>query len=283
LKELSLSIVIVTYQSEKEIGECLATIPRKEEYEVLVIDNGSFDRTPEIVRVKYPWVRLIRNRTNLGYARANNQGIKMSRGEYILLLNPDTRLEKDFCETVIRFMEANPQVSVLAPKILNPDGTVQDSIREFPDYSILLWEITGLAKLFPKSPVFGRWRMKWFDYSKIQEVPQPMTSALLFRRKVFEEVGLFDESFPIYYNDVDLLKRIKGKGLKVFYFPSAVVIHKRGATTRLFRKRMIFEQHKSMYHYFAKYKKGRIFYPLFLFAAILRLLAFYLIKERGIA
>jgi len=278
LKELSLSIVIVTYQSEKDIGGCLATIPKKEEYEILVIDNASQDRTTEIVKVKYPWVRLIRNKKNLGYARANNQGIKMSRGKYILLLNPDTQLGEGFCEKMVRFMEENPSVSVLAPKILNPDGSIQHSIREFPDYQILFWEITGLSHLFPQSPVFGRWRIKYFDYGKIQEVSQPMASALLLRRTVFEAIGFFDEKFPIYYNDVDFLKRTRDKGLRVIYYPNAEVIHKRGASTKLFWGRMIFEQHKSLYQYFKKYKKGKIFYPCFLFSAILRHLFYYLTR-----
>ncbi len=239
-----------------------------------MVDNSSGWRIPEIVRERFPKAKVFVNKSNLGYAEANNQGIKNSRGKYIFLLNPDTVLPENTIERMISFMEENPFVSVLAPKILNPDGSIQDSIREFPDYQILLWEITGLSRLLPKSPIFGRWRMGYFDYSKIQEVPQPMASALLLRREVFEKVGLFNQEFPIYYNDVDFLKRVKDKGLKVVYFPHSEVIHRRGAATKLLWEKMIFEQHKGMYRYFKKYKKGGIFYPLFLFSAIVRLIIY---------
>ncbi len=271
MANISISVIVVTYESASDIAECLKSIPERKDCEVLVIDNNSRDETVQIVRREFPRVRLIVNKKNLGYARANNQGIKESQGRYILLLNPDTTLNPEFIEKTVDFMEKNPTISVLAPKILNPDGTVQDSIREFPDYKILFWEITGLAKIFPKSSVFGRWRMRYFDYTKLQEVPQPMASALLLRRDVLERVGSFDEEFPIYYNDVDLLKRIKESGLKVFYFPEADLIHKRGGSTRLVWKRMIFEQHKSLYQYFKKHKKGKLLYPFFLFTAIIRL------------
>lgn len=272
--DVSLSVVIVTYKSESFIRDCLFSLPKREDYEIIVIDNGSLDKTPEIIKKEFPWVKLVVNKKNLGYAQANNQGIKKSQGKYILLLNPDAWVKDDGIEKMIRFLKENPTVAVLAPRILNPDGTIQDSIREFPDYKILFWEITGLSRLFPKSPIFGRWRMKGFDYTKMQEVPQPMTSALLFRREVFEKVGFFDEDFTIYYNDVDLLKRINDRGLKVLYFPFAEVIHKRGATTKIFWGRMIFEQHKSMYQYFKKHKKGKLFYPLFLYTALLRLVGY---------
>ncbi|MEO0117484.1 MAG: glycosyltransferase family 2 protein [candidate division WOR-3 bacterium] len=276
---LEVSIVIVTYKSESDIRDCLLSLPRGEDCEIIVIDNASGDKTPEIIRKEFPWVKLIVNKKNLGYAKANNQGIGLSRGKYIFLLNPDTRVKEDSLRKMVRFMEENSLVSVLAPKMLNLNGTIQDSIREFPDYKILFWEVTGLSRLFPKSPIFGRWRLKGFDYTKIQEIPQPMTSALLFRREVFEQVGLFDEDFPIYYNDVDLLKRIKDKGLKVLYFPYAEVIHKRGATTKIFWGRMIFEQHKSMYQYFKKYKKGKFLYPFFLFTAIIRFFAYKVLNS----
>lgn len=155
------SIVIVTYNNGRDIKNCLNSILSQNEipFEIILIDNNSSDKTVQIVQKEFPGVKLIVNSTNLGYAQANNQGISQSQGKYILLLNPDTQLADNTLAKMVQFMELNPQYSALAPKLLNPDGSVQASLRTFPDYEILVWEITGLSRLSPHHKKFSRWRM----------------------------------------------------------------------------------------------------------------------------
>ncbi len=276
------SIIIVTWNSEKYIRSCLdAILSQKKfnfiEYEIIIVDNNSQDETTKIIEIEYPQVVLVKNSKNLEYAKANNQGIKLAQHKYILFLNPDTKLHNNFFPPLIEYLEKNPMVGAIAPKILNLDLTIQDSVRSFPNYSILLWELTGLARLFPQHKTFGRWRMKYFNYNQLSEIEQPMASCLLVRRNAIVEVGDFDESFPLFYNDVDFCFRLKQAGWKIIYFPYASVIHHRGASTKRTRAKMIFSMHKSLYHYFEKYDKSRlwrikknILYPILIFTALIR-------------
>jgi GT2 family glycosyltransferase len=272
---MNLTIIIVTWNSEEFIRNCLDSIFLSQanfSSEVIVVDNNSSDETAKIVEQLYPQVNLIQNKENLGYAKGNNQGIEQSRGEYILLLNPDTQLLEDSLSLMYRFMEENPSIGALGPKLLNPDRTVQPSCREFPTFSTLIWEFSGISRLFPKSRVFGRWRMGYFDFDKQREVDQPMASCLMLRRAALEDVGIFDESFAMFFNDVDLCYRIKKRGWKIFFYPEAKVIHHKGASTRKAKARMIWLSHFAFYKFFKKHKTGlanRLLLFLFLIPLIL--------------
>jgi GT2 family glycosyltransferase len=271
------SVVIVTWNSREFVRNCLDSVLAANSScntRVIVVDNASSDDTPRIVRGSYPQVTLIENKQNLGYAKANNQGIEKVRGEYILLLNPDTQLLENSLASMLKFMEENPQIGALGPKLLNPDRTSQPSCREFPTFSTLFWEFSGLSRLFPKSRVFGRWRMGYFAFDQKREVDQPMGSCLMVRTEALKEVGTFDEEFPMFFNDVDLCYRIKQGGWKIYFFPDAQVIHCRGASTRKAKRRMIWLSHLAFYRFFNKHKTGFpdkiLLYlfcvPLFLFA-----------------
>jgi GT2 family glycosyltransferase len=274
------SIIIVTWNSEKYIKPCLLSIFKQKkfgfkDYEIIVIDNNSQDNTTSIIEREFTEILVIKNSENLGYAKANNQGFKTAKGEYILLLNPDTELQDNFFIPILEFMERDLLGGAVAPKIINPDLTVQQSIRSFPDYSILIWEITGLAKVFPQHKIFGRWRMEHFDYNKLSEIDQPMASCLLARKSAVDKIGYFDEKFPMFYNDVDFCFRLKNAGWKIYYFPNSSVLHDRGSSTKRVRAKMIFSMHKSLYHYFEKYYfresfelKKLLLYPIFLFTAL---------------
>jgi GT2 family glycosyltransferase len=261
---IRLSIIIVTWNSESDIRGCLASIGRNPAWEVLVVDNASEDQTVSIVTTEFPWVRFIANRENRGYAKANNQGIALSRGNYILLLNPDTVIVDAALTSMIDFMEKHPGFGALGPQLLNPDRTVQPSCREFPTYQILFWEFFGFSRLFPRSGIFGRWRMGYFDHRNEREVDQPMGSCLLIRKTVLERVGGFDEQFPMFLNDVDLCYRIKQSGTKIVFLPQASVIHYKGKSTSRVRPRMIVSAHRSFYRYFKKH-----FRPNFLQRALI--------------
>jgi GT2 family glycosyltransferase len=257
-----ISIVIVTYNSVHYIKECLAAIEAQKEipFEIILVDNNSKDTTVQIVKEEFPFVKIIVNNKNLGYAHANNQGIEQAAGKYVLLLNPDTQFTSGALYKMIKFMDSNSQYSGLAPKLLNPDGTIQSSLRELPSYEILLWEFTGLSRIFPKHRRFARWRMGYFDYNLILEVDQPMASCLLLKKAVFDQIGYFDETFPFFYNDVDLSKRMKLAGLTTIYFPQVEVYHHRGASTRLVRSKMIWDWHIGLFRYFKKYNSGLGFF-----------------------
>jgi GT2 family glycosyltransferase len=259
MNHMSLSIIIVTWNSAKFIRNCLDSIIQnagKLEPEIVLVDNDSSDHTVKIVEEQYPQVKLIRNKDNRGYAQANNQGIENSHGEYLLLLNPDTEVQENSLIQMIRFMKENVQTGALGPQLLNPNGTIQPSCREFPKYSTLLWEFSGLSRLFPKSRIFGQWRMGYFNFHETREVDQPMGSCLLLRRKTLEEVGVFDQRFPMFFNDVDLCYRIKNAGWKIFFFPDAHILHHKGASTRQIKRRMIWYSHLAFYKFFRKHKVG---------------------------
>jgi GT2 family glycosyltransferase len=288
---MDLSIIIVTWNSKEFIRNCLDSILLSQGNfgnEVIVVDNASFDETAKIVEELYPQVNLILNKKNLGYAKANNQGIEEAGGDYVLLLNPDTQVFEDSLSLMYEFMEENPGIGALGPKLLNPDKTVQASCREFPTFSTLIWEFSGLSRLFPKSRVFGRWRMGHFDFDRQTETDQPMASCLMLPRAALEDVGVFDESFAMFFNDVDLCYRIKKGGWKIFFYPEAKVIHHKGASTRKAKARMIWLSHLAFYKFFKKHKTGsanRLLLFLFLIPLILsagvRILFFHLGKLVG--
>lgn len=249
-----LSVIIVTWNSSNCIEDCLESLGGEDpNLEVIVVDNDSQDGTQKIVREKFPWVRLIENSENLGYAKANNQGIEQSTGEYILFLNPDTRFSRQTISKLMEFIQTHKEVGAVAPQLLNRDLSIQPSCREFPTLKILFWEFLGLSYLFPRSRTFGRWRMGYFDHRSLREVDQPMASCLLVPRKVLDEIGVFDERFPMFMNDVDLCYRIKKAGWPIIFFPEAKVIHWLGESTRKAKPKMIISSHRSIYHYFKKH------------------------------
>jgi GT2 family glycosyltransferase len=290
---MNLSIVIVTWDSEEFIRNCLDSIFLSQgnfTSEVIVVDNGSSDETAKIVEQFYPQVNLIQNKKNLGYAKANNQGMEKAKGEHILLLNPDTQVLEDALSLMSEFMEENPKIGALGPKLLNPDKSVQASCREFPTFSTLIWEFSGLSRLFPRSRVFGRWRMGYFNFDTQRETDQPMGSCLMLRRATLEDVGAFDENFVMFFNDVDLCFRIKKGGWKIYFYPEAKVIHYKGASTRKVRAKMIWLSHLAFYKFFKKHKTGLanrlclffLLIPLIL-SAWIRILLFHLGKLTGVA
>jgi GT2 family glycosyltransferase len=281
-QDMKITIIIVTWNSERYIRNCLDSIIQNAgelHPEIILVDNNSTDQTVKAVEELYPQVNLFLNKDNLGYAQANNQGMENSQGEYILLLNPDTEVIENSLFLMIQFMEENPQTGALGPRLINPGGTVQPSCREFPRYTTLLWEFSGLSRLFPKSRIFGHWRMGYFAFNKTQEVDQPMGSCLLLRRKTLEEIGVFDQSFPMFFNDVDLCYRIKKAGWKIYFLSDAHILHHKGASTRQAKRRMIWRSHMAFYRYFRKHKTGMwnrliqyLLFILLLLFAILRMI-----------
>lgn len=250
---LDLSIVIVTWNSREYIESCLNSIFKnlsELKAKVLVVDNGSSDGTVEIIRERFLKVKIISNRENRGFAKATNQGLKVVKGRYALLLNPDTVVRENALQKMIKFMDSHSGVGALGPKLLNPDGTVQPSCREFPTFQTFLWEFTGFSKMFPNHKSFGRWRMGYFDHQSPKEVDQLMGACIVVRRDVLERVGLLDERFPLFFNEVDWCYRIKHAGWKIMFFPDAEVIHYLARSTSKIRCKMIALSHLGAYNFF---------------------------------
>jgi GT2 family glycosyltransferase len=268
-----ISVVVISYNGIEFIDDCLSSTVSSlagEASEIIVIDNASSDGTVELIKGKYPQVTLIQNESNLGFARAVNQGFERTTAEYILILNQDTKIIADAISKLAERMELDPRIGTIGPKFVGFDGRLQKSARAFPRYRDLLFEFTGLSYLFPKSKTFNNWKMGWFDHLSEMEVDQPMGAALMVRRELLDKAGGFDESFGIFFNDVDFCRRIKEAGYVNLYYPEAVVAHFVGGSTRKKRARMIIESHRSMYRYFAKYAgKTGARLPLYFWGAIL--------------
>jgi len=254
-----ISIVLISYNGREFIEDCLRTTVESlgnTSPEIIVIDNASGDGTTEIIESKFPQARIIKNKTNLGFARAVNQGLEAASGEYILLLNQDTRIRGDAIPKLARKLKSDPRLGTIGPRFVGFDGKLQYSARAFPRYRDLFFEYTGLACLFPRSKIFSRWKMGWFDHVTESEVDQPMGAALMVRREVVDKIGLFDESFGIFFNDVDYCRRVIEAGYKNLYYPEAVIEHFVGGSTRKRKARMILESHRAMFKYFEKYNKS---------------------------
>ena len=269
-----LSAVVIAWNGMKFLPDCLRTLRDDLQgisHEIIVVDNGSTDGTTEFVTKEYPSVRLIRHSANLGFAKAVNVGVGASSGEYVLLLNQDIRVRPGMIASLLTRIESDRTIGVIGPKFVGFDGKTQQSARAFPSMRHVWYDALLLSRLFRRHREFASWRMGWFDHESECEVDQPMGAALLIRRKVIEKVGMFDERFPIFFNDVDFCRRVKEEGYKLLYFPEAVIEHYVGGSTRQFPARMKWKSHRSMYRYLAKYAKWYQ-YPLLWLTGIVLLL-----------
>lgn len=255
------SIVIVSWNTRDYLDACLVSIrdaPDEVTREVIVVDNASDDDTAAMVAEAHPDVTLVANDTNLGYAAANNQGIELARGEHVLLLNPDIVVHAGALDTLVGFLQRVPEAGAVAPRLILPDGSVQPSCRSFPTPDVVLYEALGLSRLFPRSRRFGRYRMTWWDYADERPVDQPMASAILLRGAALEAVGGMDERFPIFFNDVDLCRRLWDAGWEIWFTPRASMDHVGGASTRQVRRRMLTESHRSFVRFYQVHYRGNI-------------------------
>ena len=236
------------------------------------MDNASDDGSAELVRTAFPWVKLVASEVNTGYATGNNLAFAEARGEFLLTLNPDTEFVDGSLDIVLGIMEARPELGCLGIKQVGLDGNVQSSVRGFPTVAGIFGDVCGLGRRF--GGVFDSYRLNRFDYRVEQDAPQPMGTFLLFRREALADLGdpakPFDEKFPIFFNEVDLLYRLRRAGWPCLYTPAAQILHHGGESTKQVRKSMIWESHRSLLRYLRKHHGtglGRVGLP-FLSAAI---------------
>ncbi|MDD2807782.1 MAG: glycosyltransferase family 2 protein [Patescibacteria group bacterium] len=257
ISNIDLSIVVVSWNVKKLLRECLKSIfvrENKLNIEVIVVDNASHDGSVEMIKNEFPAIDLIPNTHNLGFAAANNQGILKSQGRYILVLNPDTVIVKDALNKMIDFMEKNYQIGIAGCKHLNPDWTVQPSVRRLPDFLPIFFIFTKLAKIFPNLPPIYYYLAKDFNYKITQPIDQVAGSFFMIRREALDEIGLFDENFFIWFEEVDLCKRANDAGWQVWYYAGAEIIHYGGQSfaqqLAIKKQRQFF---KSAWYYFIKH------------------------------
>jgi GT2 family glycosyltransferase len=220
---------------------------------VIVIDNASTDGSAEVVKKDFSQVSLIENSENRGFAAANNQGIAIAKGRYVLLLNPDTIILDNAIEKTLSFADTHPESAVVGCRALNPDRTLQPTCFMFPSILNMLLSSTYLYKLFPKSRFFGRERMTWWNRNDIREVDVVTGCFMFVRRKAIEQIGLLDERFFIYGEETDWCCRFKQAGWKVMFTPCANIIHLGGQSTQKKATAMVVQLRKSILQYMKKH------------------------------
>jgi GT2 family glycosyltransferase len=233
---MKLSIIIVNYNVKYFIEQAIYAVQnalKNIDAEIIVVDNNSIDGSVEMLQQKFPNVILIANKDNKGFSTANNQGIKISKGEYVLLLNPDTVVQEDTFEKTIRFMDKHPDAGALGVKMLDGKGNfLPESKRGLPTPMVAFYKTFGLSSLFPKSKTFNRYHLGFLDEDKTHEVEVLAGAFMLLRRSVLDKIGLLDEDFFMYGEDIDLSYRVIKAGYKNYYFPETRIIHYKGESTK---------------------------------------------------
>ncbi len=243
---VDLSIIIVSWNVRDLLRQCLssafeargpmaADIPPaasvEPRTEVIVVDNASTDGSPDMVRAEFPHVRLVANGENRGFTAANNQGLALSQGRMLLLLNPDTEVVGDALATMVRYMDAHPEVGALGPQLRYPDGSLQPSRRRFPTFATALVESTVIQEWWADNRILRRYYMADTPDDAIQPVDWLVGACLLVRRPVYEQVGGLDEGFFMYSEEMDWCRRFKAAGWQVVYLPTATIIHHEGRSS----------------------------------------------------
>ena len=251
-----LSVVIVNYNGGALLQRTLQSLYDTTSglaLETFVVDNDSSDGSLEMVRKEFPTVRIIENGANLGFAKANNRALRQAQGRYLLLLNPDVELQAGAIQTVLSYMEAHPDVGIVGPKVVLPNGQLDKPCRRsFKTPAIYLYSTIGLNALFPESRRFNRYYMGYLPEDQLTEVDAVIGAFLLIRRQCMEEIGLLDERFFIYCEDEDWCFRAKRAGWKVVYNPQAVVVHHKGSSTSKRPLRMVYQWHKAIFQFHRK-------------------------------
>ncbi len=253
---IDVSIIIVSWNTREILCKCLEALcnhARNMSCEIILVDNGSSDGSPEAVEKEFPQVKLIRNKKNLGFAKANNIGIRASVGRYLCLINSDVFVLDNCIDALINFMDENPSVGIAGPRICNPDGSLQTSCRSYPSIWNTFCQAVGLSKLFPKSAFFSEAFMKYWAHDTRRQVDVLSGCFWIVRREAVETVGLLDEKFFIYGEDIDWCRRFREAGWDVVFYPGAEAIHIHRASSSNDPLRFYIEMQKADMHYWRKH------------------------------
>jgi GT2 family glycosyltransferase len=257
-----LSVIVVSYNCRGLLLRCLQTVEAERRHiplELILVDNASSDGTVEEVRRLHPWVRLVAADSNLGFARSNNDALRMARGEHVLLLNPDTEVREGSLAAAVERLEADPGIGMLGVKLVTPDGGLDHACkRGFPTPSSSLWHFLGLSRARPHSPRFAAYTAGHIGPDEESPVDAVNGAFMLVRRQALDEVGLLDERFWMYMEDLDWCYRFWERGWRVLYWPGAEVVHvKGGSSTKLRSWRANRAFHHGMWMFYAKHYARR--------------------------
>ncbi len=245
-----LSVVIVNYNVEYFLEQCVNAVEsasKQLKVQVFVVDNNSIDGSVAMVRAKFPNVNVIANKENVGFSRANNQAIHQSDARYILLLNPDTVIEEDTFNKTVSFMDENPDAGGLGVRMVDGKGKfLPESKRGLPTPTVSFYKIFGLASIFPKSKTFGQYHLGYLSEFEINEIDVLSGAFMLMRSETLDKVGLLDEQFFMYGEDIDLSYRIQLGGYKNYYFPQTKIIHYKGESTKKSSVNYVFVFYRAM-------------------------------------
>ena len=280
---MKLSIVIVSWNTKDLLEACLRSVyafPPDEPFEVWVVDNKSKDDTVAMVEDKFPQVELIASEDNLGFAGGNNLAIPLCRGEYVLLLNPDTEVKPGALNALVAFMDAHPEAGAAGSRLLNADGSLQPSCHPRPTLSREFWRMFYLDTFVP----YGSYDMSGWDVTQPREVDVLMGASLLVRKTVLDTVGLLDDGYFMYSEEVDLCFRLQKAGWQLYWVPQSQVVHYWGQSAKQVMAEMFLQLYRGKLRFFRKHYSWPtvFFYKLILgLASLLRLALSPLVWLRG--
>src|SRR5271156_5987397 len=253
---VDISVVIVGWNAKHYLELCLESLakaPPRRSMEVLVVDNASTDGSADMIETKFSWVKLIKSSENLGFAKGNNVAIRQCQGRYIALVNPDVIVFPGCLDALADFLDQNPRVGNVGPRVLNPDRTLQSSCRQFPTLWNNFCSATGLASRFKGSRFFAGEHMFYFPHDRTLAVDVLVGCFSMIRRETLDAVGLLDEDLFMYGDDVDWCRRAWNAGWEVVFYPGGQAIHDRGKTTAPYPVRFAVAQQRSVLHYWTKH------------------------------
>ena len=253
---IDISVVIVGWNAEHYLELCLESLqktPPRRTMEVLVVDNASSDGSAEMIEAKFPWVKLIKSSENLGFAKGNNVAIRQCQGRYIALVNPDVIVFPGCLDALADFLDQNPKVGNVGPRVFNPDMTQQSTCRRFPTLWNNFCSAFGLATKFKTSRIFAGEHMFFFPHDRTLAVEVLVGCFSMIRREAFDAIGLLDEKLFMYGDDVDWCRRCWNAGWEVVFFPGAQAIHDRGKITAPYPVRFAVAQQRSVLYYWSKH------------------------------
>jgi len=277
---VQISIVIISYNVEAFLEQCLYSVYKAAnnlEIEIFVVDNNSVDNSVEMVKSNFPDIKLICNTENKGFAYACNQAIKVSKGEYTLLLNPDTVIQEGSLLLCKNFMDEHPVSGALGVRMINGKGKfLPESKRSLPTPASAFYKMFGFSTLFPKSKVFGKYQLQYIDENEIHKVEVLSGAFMFIRKNVLDKIGLLDEDFFMYGEDIDLSYRILEANYDNYYFPKTTIIHYKGESTKKSSIKYVKIFYNAMLIFAAKHYKGKkqylfriaIYFAIYLRAAI---------------
>ncbi len=256
--KMDLSICIVSFKARDLLQESLRSIYAtigKLSFEIIVVDNCSEDGTVEMLKSEFPTVQLIVNDENTGYTRPNNQAMRVSKGRYLVIINPDTLVKPGAFEALAAFLDSHPEAGIVGPKVLNRDGTLQKQCRrsEARPWDAFCY-FSGLSRLYPHDKRFSGYLMTYLDEDLTHEAQAVSGSCMMIRREVIEQIGFLDEDFFAYQEDSDFCRRARLAGWKIYYNPAAQIVHfagEGGSGVQPFRS--IYVWHRSYYLYYRKH------------------------------